>query len=216
MPGPRSFLRGPFPLAKSVAQRPFLAHDLSEYAPLRWPGHVSLATSFLGGNSYIPFGSLQYKGSLLMVRLRFATLTLALGLGLVSGCCSPCHSFFGRFRSSCCSECETCASSCCDDVFSPCCNGGGIGCFDGGGAGFGDGPLLDGGGPLLDGGAPVAGGIPSDVSVPPPGQLAPPPPPADYRTPTAPPPRLVPEPQASPSPYSPTRSRPRLLWGLDR
>src|SRR5262249_23088825 len=59
MPGPRSSLRGPFPLVKWVAQRPFLAHDLTEYAPLRWPGRVSLATSFLGGNSYIPFGSLQ-------------------------------------------------------------------------------------------------------------------------------------------------------------
>jgi len=71
-----------------------------------------------------------------------------------------------------------------------------------------EGPFLETSlpGPMLEG----------DVSAPPPGQVMPPPPAPDYRAPTLAPPRLVPEPQAPPAAYSPTRGRPRLLWGLER
>jgi hypothetical protein len=64
-----------------------------------------------------------------MFRTRIATLALAAGLGMASGCCCladhPLLNFARSRCSSCCSECEVGCS--------PCCNG----------------PGLDGAGPLM-------------------------------------------------------------------
>jgi hypothetical protein len=101
-----------------------------------------------------------------MIRSRLAFVTLAAGLGLVSGCLNlserpllhPFRTVSSRINGGCC-ESGCCESGCC-------------------GAGM-EGPVLDGG----------------------PG-MPPPPPPPDMTVPM-PQPRLVPTPQAPPTPYVP-------------
>jgi hypothetical protein len=128
-----------------------------------------------------------------MSRPRIATLALAAGLGLLSGCASMCeHPLwpFGRSRVSCCPECEMGGGPCCDG-YGPSLDGyGGVGEFAGPGLEEG-GPGLPPPGPeMMAPGAPEAG-IP----------------------PLAPPPRLVPQPQqqAPAEAYNPTAGRIRRL-----
>jgi hypothetical protein len=127
-----------------------------------------------------------------MVRTRLASLALASGLGLISGCfnladqiaswhCCP----LGCGGGSCSPAASCCppACSCCPPA-GGCCNGGG---FEAGyGYGYGvpvEGPALQGG-PIMN--------------------VPPPPPPAEAAVPMPTvPPRLVPMPQSVPVPYVP-------------
>ncbi len=143
-----------------------------------------------------------------MNRLRLAAWATVAGLGLVSGCASPCGGGpLGRFglfhrQPECCPSCSPgCAPAC-----GP------------GGCGVGEGPLLGDAGP----GIVPSDGIPLDAGsgvpiipqpgpfqqVPPQGILPPGGPPPGTLPPAAPPPpapdRLLPVPQATPVPANPS------------
>lgn len=118
-----------------------------------------------------------------MLRLRLASLAAAAGLMLVCGCSTPTACSNGSFMSRLCgrSHSRDCATPV-EVVAVP------EGCCDGG-------PLLGDPGPgfVLPGGVP--GGVPGSVPTMP---MVP-----DGALPLSPPPRLVPQPQSQPFPYTP-------------
>jgi hypothetical protein len=150
-----------------------------------------------------------------MLRKRLASLALAAGLGLTSGCLG-----FGNPwcpRPACCPSSPCCAAPVNGDGVggilsgyggglveaAPCCNshGGPPAAVEGLGPILAPpqvAPPVNGGPPPVNGGLPpVNGGAPTVLD---PGALAP-----------APNPRLVPSPQAPPTPYTPSSGRARAL-----
>src|SRR5229473_6720402 len=117
-----------------------------------------------------------------MFRGRLAALALAAGMGSLSGCTYLCnHPWFGKGNACCQPQGTCCGSECsggCPGSCSPGCEGG---------------PMLDSYAPMMN-----SPGIPQGAI------MAPPPPPqATTMPPLSAPPRLVPQPQSQPIPYSP-------------
>ncbi|MCS6851627.1 MAG: hypothetical protein NZ700_10725 [Gemmataceae bacterium] len=117
---------------------------------------------------------------------RVSLAALAVGVGILTGCCNGDRPLFGGLRRGCCPEC------CCEVPAAPCC----------------DGPVVGEALPVLPGPAPAT------VAPPPATNGTSPPPLAPETTvpPLATPPRNgSPPPQAQPTPYTPSKRR---LGGL--
>jgi hypothetical protein len=111
-----------------------------------------------------------------MVRARFLFVAVAGGLGLACGCTSLSqHPLLSKFHHGCTAGTPGCTCS-------------------------ESGEIVDGEGPALGDGAPIMATPPGAVGNIPPGLT-----PQNTMPPLAPAPRLVPQPQSQPVPYTPTK-----------